>query len=165
MSASAVRRFVAWGSVIGRALWGLIAALVFLALGGLYGGIAMLSDPSGAALGMDTVLPLLPVADFRLPGVFLVVVMGFAPLLSAFGLAVRPRWAWTAAVERLSGHSWAWTAALALGLVLSVWLAVQGTLIGFRWPIQYVTALNAALILALALAPGVRHACRRRVRG
>lgn len=164
MPGSAVRRCVARGSMIGWALWGLIAALGFLALGGLYGGIAMLSDPSGAALGMDTVLPLLPVADFRLPGVFLVVVMGVAPLLAAFGLAVRPRWAWTDAVERLSGHSWAWAAALTLGLVLTVWLVVQGALIGFRWPIQYVTALNAALIVALVLAPSVRHACRRRVR-
>ena len=164
MRGSAVRRFVPWGSVTVGALWGLIAALAFLALGGFYGGIAMLSDPSGAALGMDTVLPLLPVADYTLPGVFLVLVMGVAPLLAAFGLLVRPRWARTDAVERLSGHSLAWTAALALGLVLTVWLVVQGALIGFRWPIQYVTAVNAALILALTLAPSVRHACRRRVR-
>lgn len=163
MPGSAVRRFVASGAMIGWALWGLIAALVFLAFGGLYGGIAMLSDPSGAALGMGTVLPLLPVADFTLPGVFLLLVMGVAPLLAAFGLLVRPRWAWADSVERLSRHSWAWTAALTLGLVLTVWLVIQGAWIGFRWPIQYVTAVNAALIVALALVPSVRQACRRGV--
>lgn len=139
------------------ALWGLIAALVFLSIGGWYGGVAMLLDPSGAALGMQVVVPLLPVADLVLPGLFLVVVMGVGPLVAAYGLLARPPWPALARVERVSGRSWAWSAALALGVVLAGWLALQGVLIGFRWPIQYVTAGNAAVIVALALAPTVRR--------
>ena len=42
-------------------VWLLVFSLVFLALGGLYGGIAMLSDPSGNLLQMSEVLPLLHV--------------------------------------------------------------------------------------------------------
>lgn len=38
-----------------------------------------------------------------------------------------------------------------------VWLALQGLLIGFRWPIQYVTAVNGLLILACAWLPSVRR--------
>jgi len=139
------------------ALWGLIGALAFLSLGGWYGGVAMLLDPSGVALGMDEVLPRLPVADFVLPGLFLIVVMGIGPLVVAYGLRARPRWPVLAGVERASGRSWAWSAALALGLVLAAWLALQGALIGFRWPIQYVTAGNAAAIVALALSPAVQR--------
>lgn len=139
------------------ALWGLIAALAFLSIGGWYGGVAMLLDPSGASLGMQEVVPLLPVADLVLPGLFLVVVMGVGPLVAAYGLIARPTLRALARVERASGRSWAWSAALALGVVLAGWLALQGVLIGFRWPIQYVTAGNAAVIVALALAPTVRR--------
>ena len=64
-------------------LWPLIFFLLFLALGGLYGGITLLVDPSGNLLGLDDVLPLVPVSDFILPGIFLLVVMGLAPFYSA----------------------------------------------------------------------------------
>lgn len=78
-------------------------------------------------------------------------------LFLAFGLVARPAWGWAAALSRWSGHHWAWTGTLALGLVLGVWLAVQGWMIGFAWPIQFVTAGNGVAILALALSPAVRR--------
>jgi hypothetical protein len=93
-------------------LWLLLFFLLFLAFGGLYGGGAMLLDPSGRSLEMDAVLPLLPVADYRLPGLFLLVVMGLGPIGLSYGLLTRRRWGWPGA--------------LALGVVLAVWLAVQG---------------------------------------
>lgn len=135
----------------------LLFFLLFLAAGGLYGGVAMLLDPSGGALQMTEVLPLLPVPDYTLPGLFLLVVMGVLPLLLAYGLLARPAWAWAAPLSRAGRHHWAWSGALALGLVLGAWLGVQGLLIGFRWPIQYVTAANGIAIVALALVPAVRR--------
>jgi hypothetical protein len=139
-------------------LWLLVVSLLFLALGGLVGGIGMLIDPSGRSLGMDDILPLLPVPDYTLPGLFLLLVMGLMPLLLSYGLLARPDWAWARALSRRSGHHWAWIGTLALGLLLAVWLVVQGLLIGFRWPIQYVTAVNGIVIIVLALAPRVRRA-------
>jgi hypothetical protein len=139
------------------ALGALVVSLLFLATGGLYGGLAMLRDPSGAALGMDVVLPQLPVPDFVLPGIFLLVVMGLVPIALAYGLLARPAWRWTTALARRSGHHWAWSATLALGLVLGLWLALQGLMIGFAWPIQFITAGNAVAIVVLALLPGVRR--------
>ena len=58
------------------ALWILVFWMLFLALGGLYGGISMLIDPSGNLLQMAEVLPLLHVPDYVLPGLFLLVGMG-----------------------------------------------------------------------------------------
>jgi hypothetical protein len=139
-------------------LWLLVFSLLFLALGGLIGGIGMLLDASGRLLGMDDVLPLLPVADYTLPGLFLLWVMGVVPLLLSYGLLARPDWAWAQALSRWSGHHWAWIGTLALGMLLVIWLVVQGLLIGFSWPIQYVTAVNGLLIIVLALAPEVRRA-------
>jgi hypothetical protein len=139
------------------ALGFLVFFLLFLAAGGLYGGIAMLLDPSGGALQMAEVLPSLPVPDYTLPGLFLLVVMGAAPLGLAYGLLARPAWAWAEPLSRAGRHHWAWSGTLALGLVLGAWLVVQGFLIGFRWPIQYVTAVNGLAILLLALLPAVRQ--------
>jgi hypothetical protein len=139
------------------ALWLLIFFLVFLALGGLYGGIAMLTDPSGNSLQMAEILPLLPVPNYTLPGLFLLFVMGLAPLFLTYALLARPNWKWAESLFCWSNHHWSWTGTVALGVVLVIWLVVEGVLIGFEWPIQYVTAVNGILILLLALLPSVRR--------
>jgi hypothetical protein len=138
------------------ALWLLVFSLVFLALGGLYGGIAMLADPSGDLLQMNEVLPLLHVPNYILPGLFLLFIMGLAPLVLTYGLLSRPQWKWAAALSRWSAHHWSWSGSLAIGLVLVFWLAIQALLIGFRWPVQYVTAINGLLVILFALLPNIR---------
>jgi hypothetical protein len=45
---------------------------------------------------------------------------------------------------------------VALGVVLIVWLAAQAWMIGFAWPIQFVTAGDAVAIVVLASLPAVR---------
>ncbi len=140
-------------------LYLLLFFLLFLAFGGLYGGIAMLLEPSGDLLAMGDLLPLLPVSNFTLPGLFLLVVMGLTPLALAYGLLVQPLWGRVGRLFAWNGRHWAWTSTLLLVLVLAIWLAVQGLLIGFQWPIQYATAVNGLLILLLALTPGVRRYC------
>ena len=139
------------------ALWPLVFFLLFLALGGLYGGIAMLTDPTGSSLQMTEILSLLPVPDYTLPGLFLLFVMGLVPLFLTYALLTRPNWTWAETLSRWSGHHWAWTGTLALGVMLVIWLVVQGLLIGFKWPIQYVTAVNGFLIILLVLVPEVRR--------
>jgi hypothetical protein len=137
-------------------LWPLLFLLAFLGLGGLYGGIAMLIDPTGGLLQLTDVRPLLPVSNLILPGLFLLVVMGLGPLFLICALLARPDWAWADALSRWSGHHWAWTGTLALGITLAVWLIVQGLLIGFKWAIQYITAINGFLIIVFELTPGIR---------
>ena len=136
-------------------LWFLIFCLLFLALGGLYGGITLLIDPTGDLLGVGDVLPLLPVPNFILPGIFLVIVMGLAPLLLSYALIARPNWAWADPFFKWSQHYWAWTATLVLVAVLALWLAVEGWLIGM-FPITYATAVVGIFMLLFTLLPGVR---------
>lgn len=138
-------------------LWLLLFFLLFLALGGLYGGIAMLTDPTGGSLQMTEILPLLPVPDYTLPGLFLLIVMGLGPLSLIYALLARPNWIWAQTLSRWSGHHWAWTGTLGLGVILAIWLIVQGLLIGFKWPIQFITAVNGFLIVLLVLVPEVRR--------
>jgi hypothetical protein len=138
------------------ALWVLIFWLFLLALGGLYGGIAMLVDPSGGLLQMTGVLPLLPVKDYVLPGLFLMGIMGMFPISLLYGLRVRPEGLWGKSIIPRMGYHWAWTGTVVLGIILATWLFIQGILIGFQWPIQYVTAINGLLIMLFALLPSVR---------
>jgi hypothetical protein len=137
-------------------LWLLLFLLLFLGLGGVYGGIAMLADPSGKSLEMDSVLPLLSVPDYTLPGLFLLFIMGMLPILLIYALLKLPNWQWIAKLSRWSGHYWAWTATLGLAVILIIWLFVQALMIGFKWPIQYIVAINGLLIIVLLLSPHIR---------
>jgi len=133
--------------------WLLVFLLIFLGVGGLYGGLTMMMDPGGHTLHMESILPLLPVSSLFLPGLFLVIVMGFYPLLMAYGMIWHPIWPWANRVTVWSRHYWAWTGALTVGALLVLWLIFQILVIGFRWPIQYINLINAILIVGVALHP------------
>ena len=124
-------------------------------MGGLYGSIAMLIDPSGSTLGLDTVVHLLPVSNYVLPGLFLITVFGLAPLLLAYALIGRPNWTLVDRYFRWSNHYWAWTGCLLLAGIIALWLIYEGLLIGM-FPITYFTAILGLVILLLSIFPSVR---------
>lgn len=127
---------------VGR--YGLIVSLILLSLGGLGGGAAMLADPSGAEMGLSvTMLEVLPISDFVLPGLFLIGVMGVAPLVIAFGLSRR--------------IPWAWTAALTQGIVLILWIGLQIALWGAPMFIQVLYLAWGVVIVSLCFVPGLRQ--------
>ena len=120
-----------------------LALLILLGLSGLAGGTVMVADPSGAEMGLSvSMLAGLPIANFVLPGLFLMIVMGAAPLVVAFGV-------W----RRLP---WAWAAALTQDILLVVWIGLQIALWGAPMPVQWLYLSWGAAILALCLIPAVR---------
>lgn len=124
----------------------LVILLVLLAGGGVYGGVMFLLDPSGALLGTPTELldnvPL--VNDYFLPGLFLIFVMGLAPLAITYGIKKR--------------LPWAWKAALAQGIVLFLWICFQILLWGAPAAIQIIYLVWGLLIVGLCILPGVKQA-------
>lgn len=129
-------------------LYALIAALVFQGLSGIGGGIGLVLDPSGEAVGLPIAwLEGSPFADYLIPGVVLFTVLGVPPLIIAYGL-------WT-------GRRWSCTAGLAVGLALLVWLAVEIAVIGYQPtpPLQVVYGIVGIMIVALALRPNVLGYC------
>lgn len=137
-------------------LWLLVLVLSILSLSGLVGALGFLSDPSGVRMGMSAELTRLPVPDYTLPGLFLLLGMGVLPLLLLYGLIAQPEWATLQKLTPWSGTHWAWGGTLLLGLMLALWLAVQAVLIGFSAPVQWFTAGLAALLLLTTLAPSTR---------
>ena len=137
-------------------LWPLIIVLILLSLGGFSGGIPMLIDPlSGGYLNFEDLLPLLPVSNLILPGLFLIAYMGLFPLLLVYGLIARPSWTIVDKYFLWSGHHWAWTGSIILSAGIAIWLGYEGWLVGW-WPITTITAVQGGLILILALIPSVR---------
>ncbi|MFU8771604.1 MAG: hypothetical protein ACNA8H_04185 [Anaerolineales bacterium] len=121
----------------------LIILLVILGLGGLGGGIAMLIDPSGQMMGLPTdMLDGLPITNFILPGLFLILIMGIMPIANGIAL-------W----KSLPG---AWIASLSLGILLVLWIFLQIYLWGDPVAIQYIYLVWGLLIAGLSLLPQVR---------
>lgn len=128
------------------AVYALLTLLLFQGLSGLGGGVGLLSDPSGQAMGMSAAwLDGSPFADFLVPGLVLLVVLGAGPLAAAWGVWRRAPWAWAASVL--------------VGGALVVWIAVQIAVIGYRPdpPLQTIYLTIGLAILAVAPMSTVRR--------
>lgn len=137
-------------------LWILVFFMIFLAIGGAVGAYHFISDPSGTSIGMAKELALLPVTNYTLPGIFLLVVMTLTPLFLTVGLIAKPKISLLHDLFRFAPYHWSWTGTVVLGIILMGWLLVEAYFIGVIAPIQYVTALNGVLILALPFIPSIR---------
>lgn len=127
-----------------------MAALAFQGLSAVAGGIVLLADPTGAALGLPLAwLEGSPFRDYAIPGLVLLTALGVGPLWVVYGL-------W---LER----AWSWTGALLVGLALLGWLAVEIAVVGYQPqpPLQLLYGLVGALVVALCLLPSVRRRLRR----
>ncbi len=122
----------------------LIILLVFLGLGGFVGGIPMQVDPTGSSMGLPAgLLENLPIDNFVLPGLFLIVVMGIIPIVIAVGVWRR--------------SDWAWVATLAIGGVLVLWILFQFILWGEPIAIQYFYLMLGLVIFAMGWLPSTRR--------
>ena len=71
-------------------VWPLVFFLFCLGEGGVYGGYEMLSDPTDNSLQFEKILPLLPIPNFILPGIFLLIVMDIFQYILIYGLLAHP---------------------------------------------------------------------------
>jgi hypothetical protein len=118
---------------------GLLFLLLFLGMSALVGGSGLVADPSGAAIGLPPdLLRGSPFGDYLVPGLVLLIVLGAGPLLAAYGVWTRRRWA------RL--------VSFLLGLALILWIGVQIRVIGLqiRPPLQPLYGFIGAAITLLA---------------
>ncbi len=142
----------------------LVGLLILLGIAALAGGVMMISDPSGAALGMDTtLLDDVPwVSDFLVPGVLLSVMLGVLPLVLSAGLLWRFGLPWVGAAERALGFEWPLIGSVVQGMGVVAWIGLQLLWLPESAPIQWVTLMVGVLILAMSLLPAVRDRYRLR---
>jgi len=122
-------------------IYALMTLLLTLGLGGIGGGITLLADPGGGALGLpEGLLDSLFIADYFWPGVFLILVMGLAPYLVYYGV-------W-------KGLPWARAGVISQGMILVGWILFQFALWGDPIFIQILyLAWGLALIGLVLLKP------------
>lgn len=124
----------------------LTALMLFQGLSGIYGGGALVLDPSGGMLGLPiSLLEGSPFESYLIPGSILLLVLGLYPLIVVYGLA------W--------GTTWAWTGAVLVSIALIVWIVVEITLIGYESdpPLQLIYGSLGIILLGLTVTPSVRQ--------
>jgi hypothetical protein len=122
---------------------------IFIGIGAVAGGLAMISDPSGALLEMPLeMLEHTPFGSFLVPGIVLLVVNGLGSLVGT--------------VFSLLRHRYAGVIAILLGGFLILWIVVQVVLIrGFHWLHALYLALGVAeLVLGWLLHRSVIETLR-----
>jgi len=104
----------------------------FTALGAIPAGLGYLLDTSGKGMGVTTeMLSESPLNSFLLPGLFLLIVNGFANALGAYLSFIR---------NKIAGHM-----GLILGILLTLWIIIQVawiTMSSFLQPLFLVIGLT-----------------------
>lgn len=119
-----------------KSLLGTLELLV--ALSALFGGFQLMRDPSGLALQLPGthLLAGTPFPDYYWPGVILLVVNGVFPIVVGIASAL--------------GQAWSRWGHLAVGALLTGWMAVQLAMIGYVFALQGVMLALGLLMLGLA---------------
>jgi hypothetical protein len=139
-------------------VWLEVTLLTFLALGGFVGGIAFVTDPTGASIGAQLAwLEKTPVSDFLLPGLFLLGVYAIGSLILITGLLWRPAPGVLRRVDRAFRHHWAWIGTIAMGATLVVWILYEFTIFSERMVLQPILLGVGVAMVATCAVPSIRR--------
>lgn len=118
---------------------GLGALQVFIGIGGVAGGVGLVSEPSGANLGLAVeLLSDSPFSDFLIPGIVLLAINGVGSL--------------SGCMVSFFKYRYAGGIATALGAFLILWIVAQVWWLGLHWlhPLYFGFGL-AEVVLGLLL--------------
>lgn len=135
----------------------LIAALLFLSLGGFFGGVMLIYDPSGISIQMSSgLINGTPFTNYLLPAIILFIFLGILPAIVFWGLIKKPEWKYFNLFNVYRGVHWAWTYSLYTGIILVLWMDFEIMFVGYHEFIQTFYSLFGVIIIILSLLPGVK---------
>lgn len=124
----------------------LMGFILFQGVSGLFGGLALVVDPTGELLQMPlSMLAGSPFENFLIPGIILLTILGILPIVVYYGL-------WKRA-------GWAWTGALIVSVALIIWIGVEIWMVGYHPepPLQLTYGLLGLILLILTFLSPVRN--------
>lgn len=136
----------------------LISLLLFLGLGAIGGGVALIISPSGKLLGglPLSILTNSPFSDFLIPGIILFTILGLFPCYISYALIKKPINNVAEYFNLFKDMHWAWTYSIYISFALIVWIQVETIYIqGTGW-LQTFYMLYSIPIILVALLPQVR---------
>jgi hypothetical protein len=134
----------------------LVALEIFYGILGLISGSLLISDPTGGLLGFTAdIRDKIPFQTFLPVGLFLFFVYGVGSLVLAYGAMTRKE-LFLEKISQAAGHHWSWFGGMLLTVVLVIWLAVEGSLIGLDWPATYFTVLIGVGIFIMLILPSTK---------
>ncbi|MEJ8306601.1 hypothetical protein [Saccharibacillus sacchari] len=141
------------------AVFALIVLHVFLALGAWVGGVLLIVDPSGQAIGMPlSMLERSFFPDYLIPGLLLLILFGIFPLLTAYAIYRRPDWP---AIEMFNPYRNelhpAWALSLYIGFGQIIWISAQMYIMNAAYPVHMIYTGWGLAILIVTLLPSVRN--------
>lgn len=131
-----------------KLLFLLLALLLFLGTSGLAGGALLILKPDGSLIGMESGwLNGSPFSNYLVPGLILLFCNGFLPLLTFWGLILKPNWHWANALNIYKNRHWAWAFSLYSGLVLIHWITIQMVLTQYFWLQPFMIFIGLGIII------------------
>lgn len=131
----------------------LILLLLFLASGGFYGGLLLVSDPSGQSLQVPPgLLDKLPLSNYLLPALFLNIFFGILPLLAVFGLIFDRKLLFIKMLNPVRQWKWPVTLSFFIGCTLFCWTIGELILWDVNWLSGIYFVLSLIIILFALLA-------------
>jgi Kef-type K+ transport system membrane component KefB len=124
----------------------LTALIFFQAASGLFGGAALMLDPTGSSLQMpNSLLEDSPFGDYLIPGIILFFVLGVFPSIVCYGLLRREKWSWLGA--------------LLVGIALVIWIGTEIAMVGYHAdpPLQLIYGVVGIAILGLTQLPSFKR--------
>jgi hypothetical protein len=141
----------------------LIATIIFLAISGVYGGVALILSPSGDFLQISTsFLESTIFNSYLIPGFILLIFLGLFPVFVAYGLITKRRIRWANKINIYKRRHWAWTYSLYTGIILVLWIDIQVMMLGGGYILQSIYAIIGVLIIVLTLTPQLMRFYKKR---
>lgn len=122
----------------------LITLLLFQGISGVFGGAALVYDPSGDTLQMPlSLLAGTPFSTYLIPGLILLILLGIFPIFVAY--IFWKRWKWSQ------------MGSLAVGLALITWIGMEIAMIGYQNEPPLQAIYGAVGFLILLILPFIRN--------
>ena len=135
----------------------LLLLMFFQAVSGFFGGVTLLLKPDGSLMQFPPdQLARSPFANFLIPGLILLLLLGIYPAVVFYGLLRRPDWKWADALNVHKEVHWSLTHALYVGIILILWIDFEMMWISYS-ALQTIYGLRGVALVVLGLVPETRR--------
>ncbi|MNO45815.1 hypothetical protein D3C76_360920 [compost metagenome] len=129
-----------------------------LGLGAIFGGGALIVDPTGEMLGMPIDMMKVDIfPNFLIPGIILLIVLGIGPLAVMVELVLQRGCKFGEKLNALKPMHWSWTFSLYTAFGLLIWIMVQMYILETVAIVHLVYVGWALAIQIVTLLPSVRE--------